>query len=50
MESYKSLGRAALLERLAGGRDAVAPAAMSDDDLLAEYCERMVAASKMFGQ
>lgn len=48
MESYKTLNRDKLLERLAGRSDAAALAAMSDDDLLAEYCEAMVAATPMF--
>ena len=48
MESYKSLDRATLLERLATHPDVALFAKMSDDDLLAEYCEGMAAASTMF--
>jgi len=47
MESYKSLDRPALLERLATHPHAGTFAEMSDDDLLAEYCEGMAAASPM---
>jgi hypothetical protein len=48
MESYKGLSRATLLERLAGYANPDALSAMSDNALLAEYCEGMVASSKMF--
>jgi hypothetical protein len=48
MDSYKGLSRAALLERLATHPNAGSFAEMSDDDLLAEYCEGMAAASPMF--
>ena len=48
MYSYKGLSRATLLERLAMHPNAGSFADMSDDDLLAEYCEGMVAASPMF--
>jgi hypothetical protein len=48
MDSYKGLGRATLLERLATHPNASSFAGMSDDDLLAEYCEGMAAASPMF--
>ena len=47
MESYKSLDRPTLLERLATHPHAGTFAEMSDDDLLAEYCEGMAAASPM---
>ena len=50
MESYKGLARAALLERLASHLDAAMLAGMSDEELLAVYCEGMVAASSMFRQ
>ena len=50
MESYKGLTRETLLERLAAHPGAAALAGMSDDNLLAEYCEGMVAASNMFRQ
>ncbi len=48
MESYKALARDALLERLAGHPDAAGFDGMSDEELLAMYCEGMVAASSMF--
>ncbi len=48
MDSYKGLSRATLLERLATHPNAGSFAEMSDDDLLAEYCEGMTAASPMF--
>lgn len=48
MDSYKGLNRATLLERLASHPDAASLAEMSDDDLLAQYCEGMAAASPMF--
>jgi hypothetical protein len=50
MESYKGLARDALLERLVGHPDAAGFAGMSDEELLATYCEGMVAASSMFRQ
>lgn len=50
MESYKNLTRAQLLGRLTGGSDVCALATMSNDDLLAAYCEGMVATSKKFDQ
>lgn len=50
MESYKGLTRKTLLERLTGHPDAAGLGAMSDDELLAVYCEGMVAASNMFKQ
>jgi hypothetical protein len=50
IESYKGLSRDVLLERLAGHPDAAGFAVMSDDELLAIYCESMVAASSMFRQ
>jgi hypothetical protein len=46
--SYKGLDRATLLERLATHPNAASFAEMSDDELLAEYCEGMVAASTTF--
>ena len=49
MDSYRRLGRAALLERLATHPNAGSFTCMSDDDLLAEYCEEMAAASSIFG-
>lgn len=48
MDAYKGLDRATLLERLATHPNAGSFAGMSDGDLLAEYCEGMVAASTMF--
>lgn len=48
MDSYKGLSRAALLECLATHPNVSSFAEMSDDDLLAEYCEGMAAASSMF--
>ena len=48
MDSYKDLDRATLLERLATHPNAGSFPAMTDDDLLAEYCEGMTAASTMF--
>jgi hypothetical protein len=47
MESCKSLGRETLLQRLANRPNVTTLAAMSSDDLLAEYCEGMVAATPM---
>ena len=44
----QNLDRATLLERLAAHPDATSFAEMSDDDLLAEYCEGMAAGSTMF--
>jgi SEC-C motif len=48
MESYESIDRATLLERLTTHPNTASFAGMSDDDILAEYCEGMVAASSMF--
>ena len=48
MASYKGLSRATLSERLATHPNAGLFAGMSDDDLLAEYCEGMTAESTMF--
>jgi SEC-C motif len=50
MESYKTLSRDQLLERLGALLDASTIASMSGEDLLAAYCEGMVAGSKMFEQ
>lgn len=50
IESYKGLDRKTLLERLVQHPNVTALANMTDDDLLAEYCEGMVAASPMFRQ
>lgn len=48
MDSYKGLDRLTLLGRLANHPDAASFNDMSDDDILAEYCESMAAASPMF--
>jgi len=47
MECYKSLSREALLERLAGHPNYDTFGAMEHDDLLAQYCEGMAAASNL---
>lgn len=48
MGTYKGLDRSTLLGRLANHPDAASFNDMSDDDILAEYCEGMAAASPMF--
>lgn len=48
MKSYRELTTETLLERLVTHHDAAELAAMSDEELLAVYCEGMVAASNMF--
>lgn len=48
MEAYKGLDRATLLERLATHPGSPSVAEMSDNDLLAEYCEGVAAASTIF--
>ena len=48
MESYKGLTREALLERFTAHLDTAGFACMSNDELLAIYCEGMVAGSRMF--
>jgi hypothetical protein len=48
MESYKGLDRLTLLGRLANQPNAASFNDMSDDDILAEYCEGMAAVSPMF--
>lgn len=48
MESYKGLDRATLLGRMANHPSTSLFPDMNDDELLAEYCEGMVAASPMF--
>ena len=47
MDSHKGLSRVALLDRLAGHIRNDLLAAMSEDDLLATYCEELVAVSNM---
>ena len=44
IESYKGLPRATLLERLGKSADFDPDGAVSDEDLLIEYCEALVAA------
>lgn len=46
MEAFKGLSREILLERLAAAPNFECLKNMADADLLAEYCERMVAASE----
>jgi len=48
MESYRLLSRNTLLERLSGHPNAAGCGEMSNEELLALYCEGMVAASGLF--